>query len=579
MTQVIRKHGWWYWLAGAGLLLLAVALTLVAFPVAGFWPAALVALTPLISCARTRNFNWRWFGLFWLAGTAFYVIGLNWLIHVTMPGWLGLSVYLGLYWAVFGWALRRLMMNLRWPAVWAAPLVWVTLEYLRSVIMTGFAWFLLGNALMPRLELVQIADLGGVWLVTGLCAAVAGCVSDVLHLPLRVKGQVNKEIFTTAATGLALLLLAGGYGWFRLQQDSLSPGPRVAAIQHYVPQGVRDDEQPRTLGEWIQQRKDLMLHPHVQLSRDAFDLHHPQLIVWSETMVPGYINPEFRNIPQPGDTRVDNALREVSRYSDDLLTKIATAYHSYLLVGASSREVSPPNMDGTPGPSLRYNVAAQYAPQQGLVMPLYAKRHRVPYGEYIPLANVGWIRSLLAKLSPYGDYDYTIQAGTDWHRFVMTADGHVYRYGVPICYEDVFPYVTRAFVDPQAGVKQVDFLVSISNDGWYQSPSQFMQHLQITQMRAVEARTGFVRAVNGGGSSLVDSCGRVLQIVDNDDDPSTPPVFGLNGIAAGNLPLDSRVSVYSQIGDLPIVGLGIMTILAVAWTLVRPRRAGPQLED
>jgi apolipoprotein N-acyltransferase len=78
------------------------------------------------------------------------------------------------------------------------------------------------------------------------------------------------------------------------------------------------------------------------------------------------------------------------------------------------------------------------------------------------------------------------------------------RFGVLICYEGIFPALTRQFVADGA-----DFLVNVTNDAWYGRSSAPYQHLAQATLRAVENRVPLVRAANTGISAVVDPTGRI----------------------------------------------------------------------
>ncbi len=216
------------------------------------------------------------------------------------------------------------------------------------------------------------------------------------------------------------------------------------------------------------------------------------------------------------------------------------------------------------------NLAIAYAPGSGQQPGIYAKRHLVPFGEFVPFKDSWpWLHKVLQGFTPYPDREYGVAAGEEWFRFhMMTSDGHTYNFGTPICYEDTMPEPSRCFVDPINGKKQVDFLLSISNDGWYRSLAELDQHLQLDQLRAVENRISFARAVNGGNSGFVDPNGRIIATV------QTNPTFGGDGYAVQRVPIDSRISLYSRIGDIFPMLCGILCVVAIGWSIVRPRR-GP----
>src|SRR5262249_28863160 len=89
----------------------------------------------------------------------------------------------------------------------------------------------------------------------------------------------------------------------------------------------------------------------------------------------------------------------------------------------------------------------------------YDKIHRVPFGEYVPLRD--WLPWMNA-LAPY-DSDYSIAVGERQTRFPLGQ----HRFGVVICYEDSDPFLARQYVTAEGGEPPVDFLVNMSNDGWF----------------------------------------------------------------------------------------------------------------
>ncbi|MCL2648880.1 MAG: hypothetical protein FWD61_18090, partial [Phycisphaerales bacterium] len=115
--------------------------------------------------------------------------------------------------------------------------------------------------------------------------------------------------------------------------------------------------------------------------------------------------------------------------------------------------------------------------------------------------------------------------------------------------------------------RKTDFLINVSNDGWF-FPGELNQRLQASQLRAVENRVPIARAVNTGNSGFIDSCGRILKLV---TDPQGNSIHA-RGIASISMPLDSRITLFSTVGDILPMICGILVILATAWTFVRPRR-------
>ena len=181
-----------------------------------------------------------------------------------------------------------------------------------------------------------------------------------------------------------------------------------------------------------------------------------------------------------------------------------------------------------------------------------------------------WLHELLNSLTPY-DYDYTLDAGDEATVFEFpTADGNEAKFAVAICYEDVMPQVPRRLVAVEGGAKRVDFLLNISNDGWFvyggrdggrvKSSSELIQHLVICKFRAVENRIGIARAVNCGISGFIKPDGSVQQgslVGTLPDDPRDRQV--VPGFLTDHVYLDSRTTIYSRIGDAFAIICTILT--------------------
>src|SRR5262249_9081680 len=116
----------------------------------------------------------------------------------------------------------------------------------------------------------------------------------------------------------------------------------------------------------------------------------------------------------------------------------------------------------------------------------YDKMHLVPFGEYVPLGDE---LPFMRWFTPYTK-DYEGRAGEKWTRFPVAAqNGKNYTFGCLICYEDSDPYLARQYVASEP----VNFLVNISNDGWFNGTEEHEQHLAICRFRAIESRRAVVR--------------------------------------------------------------------------------------
>jgi apolipoprotein N-acyltransferase len=120
------------------------------------------------------------------------------------------------------------------------------------------------------------------------------------------------------------------------------------------------------------------------------------------------------------------------------------------------------------------------------------------------------------------------------------------KFGVLICYEAIFPDLTRRFVEQGA-----KFLVNITNDAWFGRTAAPYQHLSMATLRAVENRVSIARAANTGISAVIDSGGRVLQSTD----------LFTREILSGKIIINKSRTFYTEFGDL-------FTYLCVGFTVL-----------
>lgn len=571
----------WMWLR---VLLPALAsgllLWLCYFPVAWGW-LGWVALVPLLSLVRSRARGWLIFLGAWLAGLVFFWASISWMrvaddrMYYT---WAALSTYCSFYFPLAVFIIRRLDRRTPLPLVVTVPVTWTALELLRAHLMTGFPWYFLGHTQHAFLPLIQIADLGGGYAVTFVVAAVNACLFELLASRpayCSLQGLESKPcagrkylVFQSAAV-VVLLAATLAYGLVRMGQAEFTAGPRVALLQSNLDQRIRMEASSPNEAERDRSKRRL-IDGYEEMQREAAR-SGPALIVWPETSHPegwGDCTLEAGEIVAQRRKLTGGAEAGRKHYLDrENAVVFATARlaGTPVLIGLNSELVLGPKK------YLRYNSAVMI--QDGAYVGRYDKKHRVPFGEYVPLVDsFPWMK----KFAPY-DYDYSVAIGEHFTRFPL-AGSH---FGVLICYEDTDPTLARQYVNADADGPACDFLVNISNDGWFGGSAEHDEHLAICRFRAVECRRPVVRSVNMGISAVIDGDGRVLEphLVGNAGDthlwqvgPDAPglPVSDwhqykkVSGVLTAAVPLDNRTSLYALWGDwLPwscwvVAGMGLV---------------------
>lgn len=452
-SQVKRLDYFWAALSG-GLLVLS-------FPIVNLWPVAWFFLVPLLLCARGKNGK-EAFLLGAFAGAIAYLGLIYWVVvavHrygnipllLAIPILLLLVIYLSLYWGAFTFLASYVQEKGEWIVLLAFPALWVGLEYLRSFLLSGFPWALVGYSQYLNTPLVQIADITGVYGVSFLVILI----NALLFLSIvRWRGRKGVPLRGTIFT-LVLLALTVAYGYWRINVPvKAEKGLQVGIAQGNIAQNVKWDRAFQNKTVRIYRRLT------VQLKGQS-----PGLIVWPETALPAYF---------PSRTELDATVLTVPQEAS-----------TYLLFGSLSSKKE--------GKEVRvYNSAYLLSPHRR-ILGRYDKMHLVPFGEYVPLSSLFPVFNSLVGIG-------NITPGEEAVIFELPRG----KFGVLICFEVIFPGLCRKFVRNGA-----DFMVTITNDAWFGRSSAPYQHLAQATFRSIENRMWLVRAANTGISAFVDPWGRV----------------------------------------------------------------------
>jgi apolipoprotein N-acyltransferase len=536
-------------------LLSGVLLWMSYFPVAWGW-LCWIALVPVLTLVRLRASGGRVFLAAWMGGLAFFFPVLQWMrvgddqMYYT---WAALATFCSLFLPVAILILRQLDSRTGLLLAFTAPVVWTALEFFRAQFAGGFPWYLLAHTQHDFLPIIQISDLTGAYGVSFLLVAVNGSLAAIIfrmlgmrRLPMRGGEQRQDSLVGLVAQSVVVALLIAGsliYGEFRLGQQPFSDGPRVALIQCNLEQDVRNGSDAASDAE-RQRAVETMDEHYAQLQRLAA-AQGANLIVWPET---SHAQPweEFSEEFPAHERAAALAKANGATFAE------ARACATNVLFGFSTFIYQPSKAQ------LRYNSAV-LVDAAGVYQMRYDKMHRVPFGEYIPFVDwAPWMK----VFSPYGDVNYSIQSGDQFTRFPIGP----YRFGVVICFEDSDPDLARQYVGGD-GKQSADFLLNISNDGWFKRTSEHEEHLAISRFRAIECRRSLGRAVNMGITAIIDGNGRVLAPEKTGEYASgyTWEVPGagakelrvsrwnefknVKGVVTGVIPIDHRTSWYARWGD------------------------------
>ena len=353
------------------------------------------------------------------------------------------------------------------------PFIWVAFEFLKSRGFLGYPYGTVGSAFYELPLLVRVSSLTGIWGLS-LLALLAGAWAGGYLLFRKHDDPVTRRVLRRGGIGIALyafvLLL---YGFFSAVDCDSSPRMNVALTQHNADswQGgytaFRDN--------YFQLR---------ELSLQAQEEGSPDLIVWPETaFVPTIYYHKTYRLNKSSLSLVE-----------DLESFLASQDIPYLIGNDDARR----ELSAESGEYERvdYNAALLY--RHGEWRDLYRKRHLVPFTEHFPYEKEF---PLIYQALVDADTHFW-KKGDDFN----VIDTGLYKIGTPICFEDTFGYISRAFV-----LKGADLIVNLSNDAWSGSVVAERQHFMLSVFRAGENRRTMVRSTNAGITAWVDPNGVIRE--------------------------------------------------------------------
>jgi apolipoprotein N-acyltransferase len=466
---------------GAGLVLAA------AFPKPGIAGLAWVAPALMLLAARGRR-GAESFRVGYAAGLAAALGSFAWLLLIPVPGfpvlgWVALSAYLAAYPAVWVWLVnydettpaadswgRRSL----WALTGAAA--WVALEMLRARLFSGLPWNLLGVSQYALTPLIQIASVTGVYGVSFLIVWVSLSFYSagrlILTRPSARFAWQGEIILPMFAAGI---LFAAGMFLLRPPEPAANPIGfttklpylRVTFVQPSIPQTLL----------WNPTADARLFNRVLDLSRQGLT-NDTDLLLWPEA-----------------------SLTRMIRYDDPTLravSDLARSNHVWMIISSDDAE---PARNAAPGSDDAddFNSSFLVSPA-GQLVNVYHKRKLVAFGEYIPLVRwlpfIKWFTPITGGFAS-GDRAVPFELP---NLKVKTA--------TLICFEDIFPDFVREYADDDT-----DFLVNLTNDGWFGEGSAQWQQAAAAVFRSVENGLPLLRCANTGLTCWIDAHGRIQQVL------------------------------------------------------------------
>ncbi len=511
-ARLSRLTGW----RRRGMAVLLGVLAALALPPVGLVPVLLISLPGLIWLLDGASSRRAAFGTGWWWGLGWYSAGFYWIAHALLIdpvrfGWMIPFATLGLggFVAIF---LGLVTLFVRLAGVSGAGRVvmlagaWTVADWSRNWAFTGFPWNPVGSVWDGWLPIMQAASWVGVFGLSFLTVLVLGMPAILADF---ASARRKAALLLSVTLLLVLVALMGAVRLGGAEETSF-PGIRLRLVQAAIPQ----------TNKWRDDLRERHLLDQLDLSRSP-GWEKVTHIIWPETAATFVLDQDARHralvagVAPPG---------------------------GMVLTGAPRTSVP-----GT-GPFEIWNsmLAIDGA---GLVQGIYDKVHLVPFGEYVPLRT--WLS--IGKLTN-GGADFSEGPGLR----TLSLPG-LPPVSVLICYEVIFPGNVVGADQPRP-----DWLLTITNDGWFGYSAGPFQHMASARMRAVEEGLPLVRAANTGISGVVDPFGRVVA------------QLGLEkrGFVDADLPRPLPPTLFSRYGNTIPLLLSFLACLGI-WTLSKIRSRRP----
>jgi len=423
----------------------------------GFWIFGWFFALPLFYAIENKSFLKR-LGLGILFGVVSNCLLLDWLfslnIYAAFLFALALSIQPVLFSLFFSSSIAKKKIGIIY-----IPSLWVSCEYIRSIILGGFAWNLsYSQGFNPHF--IQIADITGSWGVSFSLIFVNFCIYRIIK---------NKKDVICYISIAILFLVLSGYGYMSLNHvQTREKSLKVSIIQGNIDQNKK----------WNGAFADEIMNKYIMLTREASKTD-PDLICWPETSLPG----DYYN----------------DKYTKSKITRLARDIDIPILLGA---------------PILKNDTffnSVILIGRDGALRGSYEKIHLIPFSEYLPLeSHLSFLRE------KFNFKIFNFEAGEEYRIFTLkgkipTDKDKLWNFSTTICSEDFYQRTVRKLIDSGSS-----FMVNLTNDALLGERGATFLHAQASIMRAVENRVPVVRCTNSGWSCFINKLGRIVNFVEKD---------------------------------------------------------------
>ena len=331
------------------------------------------------------------------------------------------------------------------------PIIWVSIEYVRTFLILGFPWISLANSQVYYNILAQNVEITGIYGISFWIVLINVLLYDLLINISNIKSIRLIIIF--------IFPWLSGYGLYNIQNSNYYNGMNIVSVQPNI--HLNQKRNPESPTQNIEKM--------VRLAKSNMK-EDTDVVLFPETAI--------------------SVMDLYNKRSLDIINNLVSDNKTSLLTGLNYFEY------GYNSERDNYNSIININSENIIQSPdLYHKIKLVPLAERIPLV------SIFPNLKKINIGQANFEPGNEYKIFNINN----YKIGAMICYESTFPQLNREFVKNGA-----EILMYFVNDGWYETPPQPQQHAKQSIYRAIEFRRPIVRCANTGISKVIDKTGNIL---------------------------------------------------------------------
>ncbi len=421
---------------------------------------------------KTKNKKFTFF-YGWLFGLGYFVTNLYWisislsfdesfkfLIPVVL---ILIPAFLALFYGLVSFLFFILKPKKIIASFFLFSLIFGLVEYIRGSILTGFPWNLIAYSFSNHLEILNITSVIGTYGFNLFCISLFICPAVFILRDTRSD--------TLICTFFILITII--FYFYGSQSKKNFNATKVDPIDYKVRIVSSNIELDRFYNNLdpITAIKDL-----IKLSEP--DKNERIIFVWPEGILPGISQEKLKDYKW----LFENYFNE----------------NHLLVLGINSKSIE---KDGVK----YFNSLSLYDHQLNLLNS-YNKNNLVPFGEFLPFENILKNVGLKTLTNNYQSYS----KGSFRNVIKISNKNSSLKFLPLICYEII--YSGNIFKD-----SDFDFIVNISEDGWFGKSIGPKQHFIHNVYRAIENGKYVLRSANNGISAIVNPIGVIEKEVSFDD--------------------------------------------------------------